>query len=55
MKLRTSCREAKGSILWLKLLLISKKGTDLENERQWLISEADQIKKILSSIILKVG
>jgi four helix bundle protein len=55
MKLRTSRREAKESTLWLKLLLISERDEDLENERQWLINEAEQIKKILSSIILKVG
>jgi four helix bundle protein len=55
MKLRTSRREAKESTLWLKLLLISERDNDLENERQWLINEAEQIKKILSSIILNVG
>jgi four helix bundle protein len=53
MKLRISRREAKESTLWLKLLLI--KENELDMERLSLIDEASQIKKILSSIILKTG
>ena len=53
MKLRISRREAKESVLWLKLLLTDDKS--LEEERLLLIDEAIQIKKILSNIILKVS
>ena len=53
MKLRISRREAKESILWLRLLFIKKE--DLENQRASLINEAEQIRKILSAIINKLG
>ena len=53
MKLRISRREAKESVYWLQLLLINN--ADLEEKKSSLIDEADQIKKILSSIITKIG
>ncbi len=53
MKLKISRREAKESIHWLKLILTYDRA-DLEIERKRLIEEADQIKKILSAIILKL-
>lgn len=53
MKLRISRREAKETIYWLNLILINKQ--NLEQNRLLLIDEAEQIKKILSAIILKLG
>lgn len=52
MKLKISRREAKESMYWLQLILVYGNG-QLESERQILLSEADQIKKILSAIIQK--
>ena len=53
MKLKISRREAKESIHWLSLILVYENG-QLENDRKYLIAEAEQIKKILSAIILKL-
>lgn len=53
MKLKISRREAKESVHWLSLLLIYD-DQKLESDRTYLIEEAEQIKKILSSIILKL-
>jgi len=53
MKLKISRREAKESAHWLKLILVYN-DNEMEIERISLISEADQIKRILSTIILKL-
>lgn len=54
MKLKTSRREAKESIQWLNLMLLYG-NTELQKERLWLVDEAEQIRKILSAIINKLG
>jgi four helix bundle protein len=54
MKLKVSRREAKESIQWLNLLLVYG-NEQLEIERKWLVGEAEQIRKILSAIINKLG
>jgi four helix bundle protein len=54
MKIRIARREAKESIYWLKLILVYNDEV-LEKERNLLIDEASQIKKILSAILLKLG
>lgn len=53
MKLKIARRESKESVHFLKLILIHDI-PELEKERVELIDEADQIKKILSSIIRKL-
>ena len=53
MKIRIARREAKESIYWIKLLLIYDDQA-LDSERIALIDEAGQIKKILSSILVKL-
>jgi four helix bundle protein len=53
MKIKISRREAKESIHFLKLVLVYDDQM-LETERQYLIGEATQIRKILSSILLKL-
>jgi len=50
MRLRTCKKEAKETILWLKLLEVRPL---LENERQELLREATEIKNILGSIYKK--
>lgn len=54
MKLKISRREAKESVHWLKLVL-TYDDQQMEKERINLISEAEQIKRILSAIILKLN
>ena len=54
MKLKISRREAKETIYWLGLSLVYS-NEEMETERISLISEAEQLKKILSSIILKLS
>ena len=54
MKLKISRREAKESIHWLNLILLYE-NTQLESDRQLLITEANEINKILSSIINKLS
>lgn len=54
MKLKISRREAKESVHWLKLIL-TYDDQQIEKERIDLISEAEQIKRILSAIILKLN
>ncbi len=54
MKLKISRRESKETIKWLDLILTYKKA-DLDNEKIKLIDEAEQIRKILSAIIKKLG
>lgn len=53
MKLRTSRREAKESRLWLSLILAT--GKELLNEKERLVRECYELRKILSSIINKRG
>lgn len=54
MKIKLSRREAKESKHWLGLVLIYDDET-LERERTFLVDEAEQIKKILSTIVTKLG
>ncbi len=54
MKIKTSRREAKETIKWLDLVLIYN-DNDLEKERIILINEGEQIRRILSAIINKLG
>ena len=53
MKIKIARRESKESLHWLDLVL-TYQNKDLEKERMALIDEADQIKKILSSILNKL-
>ena len=53
MKIKLARREAKESKLWLGLI-ITYDDKALEEERVILLDEADQIKKILSTIINKL-
>ncbi len=50
-RMKISRREAKGSLHWLELILEANREKKLE--AQSLIKEADELKKILSSIIDK--
>lgn len=52
MKVRISKREAKESNYWLRLLDLDEK-PDLEDERQKLIMESEELKRILTAIINK--
>jgi four helix bundle protein len=54
MKIKTSRREAKETIKWLDLILIYE-NKELETEKAKLIDEGEQIRKILSAIINKLG
>ncbi len=54
MKLKISRREAKETIKWIDLILIYD-NEDLKREQNQLIDEGEQIRKILSSIIIKLG
>jgi len=54
MKIKIARRESKESIHWLDLIL-AYENKGLEEERIVLMNEADQIKKILSAIINKLG
>jgi len=53
MKIKLSRREAKESIGWLRLIL-TYDDKKLEEEKNFLIDEADQIKRILSTIVNKL-
>lgn len=55
MRIRISRKEAKESIRWLRLLHIESKKAELEPERTRLIDEADQLRKIFSAILIKLG
>ena len=54
MKLKIARREAKECVHWLRLIL-AYGAQYLEEHRTILIDEADQIRKILSSIIKRLG
>ncbi|HEV8080583.1 MAG TPA: four helix bundle protein [Chitinophagaceae bacterium] len=54
MKIKIARREAKESVYWLELLLTNN-DPSLELERTALIDEGNQIRKILSAIIIKLS
>lgn len=54
MKLKISRREAKETIKWIDLILVYD-NEDLKREQNQLIDEEEQIRKILSAIIIKLG
>ena len=54
MKIKISRREAKETIFWLNLVL-TYDVVQLEDERIRLIDECTQIKKILSTILIKLN
>ena len=54
MKLKISRREAKETIKWIDLILVYD-NEDLKREQNQLIDEGEQIRKILSAIIIKLG
>lgn len=54
MKLKLSRREAKETIKWLDLILTNE-NLALEAEKAMLKDEGEQIRKILSAIIIKLG
>ena len=54
MKLKLSRREAKETIKWLDLTL-TYEDEPLEKLKVFLIDEGEQIRKILSAIIIKLG
>ena len=54
MKIKIARREAKESIHWLDLIL-TYENKELEKERVVLMDEANQIKKMLSAILNKLG
>jgi len=54
MKIKIARRESKESVHFLKLVL-TYDDKQLEAERIVLIDEAEQIKRILSTIITKLG
>jgi four helix bundle protein len=54
MKIKIARRESKESIHWLDLILTYER-KELEEKRISLMDEAEQIKKILSAILNKLG
>jgi four helix bundle protein len=54
MKIKISRREAKETIKWIDLIL-TYENAELEKEKMLLINEGEQIRKILSAIIIKPG
>ena len=54
MKLKISRREAKESIYWLGLILVYE-NEELDKKKKFLIDEAGQVVKILSSILIKLS
>ena len=54
MKIKIARRESKESIHWLDLIL-TYENKDLEVQKISLMDEAEQIKKILSAILNKLG
>ena len=54
MKIKIARREAKESVYWLELVLTSA-DPSLELKRESLIDEGNQIRKILSAIIIKLS
>ncbi len=54
MKIKIARREAKETIKWIDLIM-TYENTDLEKEKARLMDEGEQIRKILSAIINKLG
>ena len=54
MKIKIARRESKESIHWLDLMR-TYENKELEQERIFLMDESEQIKKILSAILNKLG
>ena len=54
MKIKIARREAKETIKWIDLIL-TYQNKELEKQQAILIDEGEQIRKILSSIIIKLG
>jgi len=54
MKIKTARREAKESKHFLSLVL-TYDDSEVEKERIYLVDESEQIKKILSTIVTKLG
>jgi len=54
MKLKISRRESKETLKWLDLIL-TYKNPELEMDKIKLLNEGEQIRKILSAIINKLG
>ena len=54
MKIKISRREAKESVYWLDLLVVYE-DESLEKQRKYLMDEGVQIRKILSTILNKLG
>jgi four helix bundle protein len=54
MKIKIARRESKESVHWLDLIL-TYENKELEKERIFLMDEVEQIKKILSAILNKLG
>lgn len=54
MKLKISRREAKETTKWIDLILTNE-NEELEEEKIRLTDEGEQIRKILSAIIIKLG
>jgi len=54
MKIKISRREAKETIKWIDMIL-TYENADLEKEKMILIDKGEQIRRILSAIIIKLG
>jgi hypothetical protein len=54
MKIKISRREAKESVYWLDLIVVYD-DESLEKQRNYLMDEGVQIRKILSTILNKLG
>jgi hypothetical protein len=54
MRIKISRKEAKESIRWLRLVNIEEDKHDLKEERERLMDEADQLRRIFSAILLKL-
>lgn len=55
MRIKISRKESKESIRWLRLLFIDEEKPDLEKERARLMDEGEQLRKIFSAILKKLG
>ncbi|MEO6611181.1 MAG: four helix bundle protein [Chitinophagaceae bacterium] len=54
MKIKISRREAKETLRWLDLIM-TYNNRDMDIEKAKLLDEGEQIRKILSAIIIKLG
>ncbi len=48
-RIKVCRKESRESGLWLRLIDVGR-DAELETERQWLVNEADELKRIFSSI-----